>query len=303
VPLRIDCGFRNLSSWACYLVFKDRAACCGRDFLLPCASQLHPIQPRGLHSLFRSAFPVKRPLPLPFQRFASFRINIAPLRFVSSLSRGRGIYFAFRFPVNRLRRLSSSTELTSSSVQGRRLLPPPRWESTSLVDFVFRLSVPPGSSRRQCDFAFPLGGARLLPPPRWESTAFVDPLFPLSRLHRFRGRGFYHRRVESQLRVADSVFRLSTRPGASVAVATSPSCPRGRGFYHHRVQSQPPSLTPSSPLKPPRRLCDFRRFRGRGFYHRRVGSQPPSPTRSSRWLNRRFLSWKTGVPLSQPPTR
>ncbi len=33
---RIDCGFRNLSStWACYLVFKDRVACTPRDFLLP----------------------------------------------------------------------------------------------------------------------------------------------------------------------------------------------------------------------------------------------------------------------------
>ena len=80
--LRIDCEFRN-SSWACYLVFKDRVACCCRDFLLLSTSQLHPIQPRGTQCLFRSGFSVKRPLPLRFHRFASPGVNIAPERFVS----------------------------------------------------------------------------------------------------------------------------------------------------------------------------------------------------------------------------
>ena len=62
---------------------------------------------------------------------------------------------------------------------GRRLLPPPRWVSTPLVDFVFRLSLLLGwGLRRQCDFAFPSEGTRLLPPPRSESTTFVDPFLP-----------------------------------------------------------------------------------------------------------------------------
>ena len=56
-PLRIDCGFRNLSSWACYLVFKDRAACCHRDFVLPFSPpRRYPFQPRGCLLYFEAVF-------------------------------------------------------------------------------------------------------------------------------------------------------------------------------------------------------------------------------------------------------
>jgi hypothetical protein len=65
----------------------------------------------------------------------------------------------------------SSVAFATFAFRGRRLLPPPRWVSTPLVDFVFRLSLLLGRGlRRQCDFAFPS-----------------------------EGRGFYHRRVRSQL--------------------------------------------------------------------------------------------------------
>ena len=51
-PLKeIDCGFRNLaSSWACYLVFKDRVACAACDFLLPSSVLLprHSFVRRGV---------------------------------------------------------------------------------------------------------------------------------------------------------------------------------------------------------------------------------------------------------------
>jgi len=58
--------------WACYLVFKDRAACCRRDFVLPFSYfPAAPCSTSGLPSLFRGGFSVKRPLPLRFHRFAS----------------------------------------------------------------------------------------------------------------------------------------------------------------------------------------------------------------------------------------
>jgi hypothetical protein len=113
-------------------------------------SQPHPLQLRGRHSLFRSDFSVKRPLPLRF--IASPRMEVTSRRsaLLPSLARGRGTYCVSAFPVNRLRRPLLSTDsalspLRLSPFRGAALLPPPRWVSTPLVDFVFRLSVRPGA--------------------------------------------------------------------------------------------------------------------------------------------------------------
>ncbi len=98
---RIDCEVRNLSSsWACYLVFKDRAALCFPAALCyRSAFQLRGLESTaGLHSLFEAAFSVKllffgasRPLlgfSAPRQCFGAF------------LPRGSGFYFSAAFPVN-----------------------------------------------------------------------------------------------------------------------------------------------------------------------------------------------------------
>ncbi len=211
----------------------------------------------GRHSLFRSAFSVKRPLPLRF--IASPRVEVTSRRsaLLPSLARGRGTYCVSAFPVNRLRRPLLSTDsalspLRLSPCRGAAFLPPPRWVSTPLVDFVFRLSNLLGSSHRRCDFAVPFRGrgfyhrrvrsqptSSTLSSRRFGSVASAT--FAVSR-----GCGFYHHRVESQLRLADSVFRLSARPEDPAASAASLFRPRGRGFYHHRVGSQPTSSLPSS---------------------------------------------------------
>jgi hypothetical protein len=83
------------------------------------------------------------------------------------------------------------------------------------------------------------------------------------RLRRFEGRGFYHRRVGSQHRPVDSVFRLSTSPEVPAASAASLFRPRGRGFYHHRVGSQPTSSPPSSRSR--RSVTPSSLSKGRGY--------------------------------------
>jgi hypothetical protein len=104
-----------------------------------------PHSTRGLRSLFRSGFSVKRPLPLRFT--VSPRLDSTPRRGALFLPvEGRGTYFLSASRVNSLRRpfVSARTALSPARLrrfEGRRLLPPPRWESTSLADFVFRLSL------------------------------------------------------------------------------------------------------------------------------------------------------------------
>ncbi|WP_217279173.1 hypothetical protein, partial [Corallococcus exiguus] len=58
-PQKIDCGFpQSITAWACYLVFKDRAACLASRLLLPSTSLLVLLQPAGLQLLFQFAFSV-----------------------------------------------------------------------------------------------------------------------------------------------------------------------------------------------------------------------------------------------------
>jgi len=137
-------------------------------------------------------------------RFASpLRLAGSPRRAVAPcffLSRGRGTYFASASRVNSLRRPFFRLAVASSPARLRRferlrLLPPPRWESTSLADFFIS------------SFTASAGA----------SVASATSLF------RPRGRGFYHHRVGSQPRTADSVFLHSASPENPTASAASPS--------------------------------------------------------------------------------
>ena len=134
----------------CILYFEALFLSSGRcRFVFSASPRFESTSRRGaLFLLFRGgAEPTSFPLPC---QPASSTLFFPPSRFVAS---------------------------ATSLLRGRRLLPPPRWESTSLVDFVFHLSVSPESSRRQCDFAFPFEGARLLPLRRVRSQ---PPLSTLS---------------------------------------------------------------------------------------------------------------------------
>ncbi len=108
------------------------------------ASQLHPIQPRGPHSLFRGGFSVKRPLPLRFT--ASPRLD--------STSRRGALFLPFS------RRGAEPTSF-----------PPP--VSTRFVD-----SLLPTVSTLSPVRLSPFRGAALLPPPRWVSTILAPPSIP-----------------------------------------------------------------------------------------------------------------------------
>ena len=101
--------------WACYLVFKDRAACCFCGFVLPSFYfSAAPHSTSGLHSLFRSGLPVKRPLSLRFT--ASPRLESTSRRGALFLpfEEGRGTYFASASRVNLLRRLFFRLVLAAS---------------------------------------------------------------------------------------------------------------------------------------------------------------------------------------------
>jgi len=88
------------------------------------------------------------------------------------------------------------------------------------------------TSRRGALFLLFRGGAESTSLSASLSTGFVDSLLPPNRLLRpFRGGGFYHHRVGSQLRSLTSYFIFQFRPGAPVASATSLSRSEGRGFY------------------------------------------------------------------------
>ena len=171
--------------WVCYLVFKDRAAC----FRLSCCATV---------SLSLTAFN-RRGGCCILNRFRCQAAVAASLfRFTakescSSLSWGRGTYCLSALRVNSLRRLDFPrppllVACATSSAEGRRLLPPPRFESTRFVDFLFRsvLLRSAGGSHRQCGFAFhPRGRGFYRLVPR-ESTTFVDFLFPARRCCRLR---------------------------------------------------------------------------------------------------------------------
>ena len=129
--------------WACYLVFKDRAACCFCGFVLPSFYfSAAPHSTSGLHSLFRSGFSVKRPLSLRFT--VSPRLGSTSRRgaLLLPFEEGRGIYFPSASAVNSLRRLFSSRPPASSPSR----LPPVRGDAAfttaaSGVNFARRLRI------------------------------------------------------------------------------------------------------------------------------------------------------------------
>ncbi|WP_233587640.1 hypothetical protein, partial [Corallococcus sp. CA049B] len=99
-PQKIDCGFpQSITTWACYLVFKDRAACFASRPLLPSTSLPVSFQPAGLQLLFQFAVSVN----FAFASCGLLRISSAPSSdFRRFFSKGSGFYFSAAFPVNRL---------------------------------------------------------------------------------------------------------------------------------------------------------------------------------------------------------
>ncbi len=134
------------------------------------ASSLHPVQPGGCILYFEAAF------------LSSGRCrSVSPLRLTTLPGEGRGTYFTSASRVNSLRRLFLPPRFDFRRFEGRRLLPPPRWESTSLADFVFRLSLlRSGAPGRQCDLASRPRGAASIALPWMESTAHFRRLIPLA---------------------------------------------------------------------------------------------------------------------------
>ncbi len=98
-----------------------------------------------------------------------------------------------------------------SSFGGRWLLPPPRWVSTPLVDFVFRLSLLRSEvSVASATSPFRPRGAASIASPREESTTRFSRLIPLAA-------SFYSRTAEVP-RIYDRLGDLSTtstRPSGS----------------------------------------------------------------------------------------
>jgi hypothetical protein len=204
------------------LVFKDRAACRCRGFLLPSSHcSAAPCSTSGLRLLFRSGFPVKRPSPLRFHRFVPVRI---PHR-----------AFALCF-------FLSGEE---------RLLPPPHLVSTCFVDFVFRLS----RLRPELSAAV---AASLIRPRGAASTTTALGVNPLRRPSSSHSLGSLTVVTAASSRGAASTTAalrvnsvLPTPYSAFDLVQHLPPPVRrrrveGRGFYHCRVWSQHASSTPSS---------------------------------------------------------
>ena len=187
------------------MVFKDRAACCRCDFVLPsfCFS-LAPLSTSGAAFSISNRLPCQATVAAPFHRFASFGFNTALPRFVSSCRGGAEptslpLPLSTRFVDSFFRPSTSSSPVRLLRFEGLRLLPPPLPESTSLADFLFRLSLLSSGA---------------------SAANAASPSRP-------RGCGFYHRPVRSQPRTHDSVFLLSTRSGDPAASAASSSRPRG----------------------------------------------------------------------------
>jgi len=162
---RIDCGFRNLSSLGLLSGFQRPSPCSGFPAVLPCFSA-HRFPPRGA-SFILNRFRCQAAVATSLFRFTSSsallpgfsvegRRNLLPFRFLCQLASSTRF-----FPppgLGRLRDFSGSA--------GRRLLPPPRFESTSFRRLFISLCLrhSSGGPHRQCGFAFPSEGARHVSP-------------------------------------------------------------------------------------------------------------------------------------------
>ena len=175
-------------------------------------ARLLPLRRHPVSTGFVDSSPPRRPFDFfPGFFFVGGAASTSSPRLVSTRFVDRRIPF-----VSAARVRSAFRASARASVRGARLLPPPRFESTASCRlFFFPLSAPPGCC---C-------------PPAGPS----------------RGRGFYHRRVVSQLRPADSVFRSFSSSGVPTAVAASPSRSRGRGMYRPSTVPEGSQLASSTP--------------------------------------------------------
>jgi hypothetical protein len=192
------------------LVFKDRAACCCRDCVLPSCSLLRctPFNLGGCILYFEAAF------------LSSGRCRcLPPLRLVWFQHRAVALCF---FPA-RGAEPTSFPRLLSTRFVDSFFHPVP---ACRLRDFPFRGEAASTTTALGVNFARRLSISSF--------TSFVRSSWPPLR-PRFpsEGRGFYHRRLWSQPPSPTLFFPC---PGF-VAVATS-ALSWGRGFYHHRAKSQ-----------------------------------------------------------------
>ena len=175
------------------MVFKDRAACCFCDFVLPSFYfSPAPLSTSGAAFFISNPLPCQATVAAPFHRFVSSGFNTALPRFVSSCRGGAEptslpLPLSTRFVDSFFRPSTASSPVRLLRFERLRLLPPPLPESTSLADFLFRLSLLSSGS---------------------SAATAASPSRP-------RGCGFYHRRFQSQPRTHDSVFLLSIRPGGT----------------------------------------------------------------------------------------
>jgi hypothetical protein len=189
--------------------------------------------------------------------------------------------------------------------------------ATSLFRFTSSSALLPG---------FSFEGRRNLLPFRFLcQLASLTRFFPPAVFCRLRdgsgsaGGGFYHRRVSSQLRFVDCLFRsvCCSRPEVPTASAVSPSRPRGRGMYRlapprvNRSFNRAAVLARRPPFKakwrvlllPVSVICVTFRREVRGLIHQAIGRRklfspglfgrpranlygPQGPERSNRSLER-----------------
>jgi len=221
------------------------------------ASRLHPIQPRGPHSLFRTGFSVKRPLPLRTHRFVS-----------TLLRRGARNLLRFRLPCQP----TSSTLLFRPSgfrlsergggFYHRRV----GCQLRSLTSyFVFHFFSAAAS----------VASATSLFRPRVESTTRFCRLIPLAV-------GFFSRTGEAP-RIYDRLRDLSTsstRPFGFRPPPPAPYCRGDAGLRSYQCWKEQASLrwsvTGVTPRREVRRLI-HQLIRRRKLFHLRL---PVRPTRT-----------------------
>ena len=171
---------QSSTSWACYLVFKDRAVVLLPAFCYRRRFSSVPCSTAGAILLFEASGLVNFALP-PRPRLFRTRPVASFFRF----EEGRGFYFASAPPVNRFRCLvQPPTTATSFPAAFRSALNRfPSLVRRGAASTFF--AAPPSTATGDL---FNLSG----PPALSRSSRSVE------RLSRSRGRGFYHRRVLCQ---------------------------------------------------------------------------------------------------------
>jgi len=310
---RIDCGFRNLSSLGLLSGFQRPSPCSGFPAVLPCFPA-HRFLPRGA-SFILNRFRCQAAVATSLFRFTSSsallpgfsfegRRNLLPFRLLCQLASLTRFFPLPRFlSPARLLRFSGEAASTTASFRVNFV------SSTSYFALSACCARPEVPTASAVSPSRPRGRGmyRLAPT---ESTTLRRLFFPAPPFFcRLRdtsgsaGRGFYHRRVLSQLASSTPYFLFPVRVSHRQRGFAFPS--EGRGMYRliplestalrrlpiSSFPSRCPTASAASPSRP----------RGRGFYHRRVSSQQASSRLSSPPPG--HVSRPAAPLLSSPPWR